>query len=120
MPFAEQEVAQHIAQAHSLLERWTSSLWGHPIQLVDPAPAQHVDQGTEPLPTVPEQSGEDTPGSQAEPVLFDGARFAELDRGRTAHGAEDLGSRQRAQSHRRRRLQAALASSSSSERDSPS
>ena len=121
MPFAEQEVAQHLARAHSLLERWTTSLWGHPIQLVDSAPTEHEEQGTELLPTLPEPSGEITPASQAETIPFDDAHFADMDRGRPLHGAEHRHrkDRQRAPSHRRRRLHAAMASTNSSEGDSP-
>ncbi|OLP85735.1 hypothetical protein AK812_SmicGene33236 [Symbiodinium microadriaticum] len=74
MPFAEQEIAQHIAEAHVLLEQWTTALWGQPIQLVDSADTESGMQDeqldTALPPTLPEQSGEGTPLSQAETVPF--------------------------------------------------
>ena len=101
MPFAEQELAHFLAEAHAHLAAWTTSIWGHPIQLVaDSSMEQEV------MPTQPEHHGELTPASQAETVLF-----PQPTRGRPP---ETSVRRTRQPSHRRRRLQAALANTSES------
>ena len=115
MPFAEQEMAQHIAEAHVLLEQWTTALWGQPIQLVDSVDTESGMQAeqldTALPPTLPEQSGEGTPLSQAETVPF-AYQEETVARGRPPDRRDDE-SAKRASSHRRRRLHAALANSSS-------
>ena len=137
MPFAEQEVALHLTEAYGLLEQWTVGLWGHPIQLVDSLDSNHEDQQAEPgescpsaavsrpegrppghlasilPPTLPEYSGDETPLSQAETVPVDLGPIEEVHRGRPPWRTKGTNDAPRPASHRRRRLQAALASSSS-------
>ncbi|CAE7619121.1 unnamed protein product [Symbiodinium necroappetens] len=104
MPFAEQELAHFLAEAHAHLAGWTQSLWGHPVRLV-PAPDH---RGCEATQTQLEQSGDVTPMSQADTVICQPV----LPRGRTPTTTMR---RTRAPSHRRRRLQAALADTSESD-----
>ena len=120
MPFAEQEMALHLNEAYGLLEQWTVGLWGHPIQLVDSLESNRDDQQARPegpggsCPgTLPEYSGDETPLSQAETVPVELGPTNEEHRGRSPSRGTRPRRAKRPASHRRRRLQAALASTSS-------
>ena len=112
LPFMEQELATIVSEAYANLESWTTAIWGQPIQLVD----TQEEVAGEISPTQMEASlvddavsGGATPMSQADTVAFQQETngVAPMPMGRH---------RERQPSHRRRRLQAALANSS----DAPS
>ena len=105
LPFLEQELAEIVSQAYANLYMWTTALWGHPIQLVDSAENEEIQQAE----TLLETEGEVSHGSQAETVMV-----PPYNRGRDPTPATTK-PRERQPSHRRRRLHAALANSSNSE-----
>ena len=113
LPFLEQELAVIVSEAYANLEVWTSAIWGHSIQLVD-SQSGEAGQVGETSPTQLEASlmeegtnGGTTPASQAETVMMP----LERERGRPP-GTTRQRLQERQPSHRRRRLQAALANSS--------
>ena len=95
-----------VSEAHANLESWTTAIWGHPIQLVDSQEAGPAEPDT----TQIEMSGEATPDSQADTVMVQ----QPVERRRPPTG-DLLTERVRQPPHRRRRLHAVLADSSSDE-----
>ena len=105
LPFLEQELAVLVSEAYANLYTWTTAIWGHPIQLVESLEDEEVQQAE----TLLEAEGDATPASQAETVMM-----PVYNRGRDPTMATRT-PRERQPSHRRRRLQAALANTSESE-----
>ena len=108
IPFVEQEIATRLNEAHAHLEQWTTTLWNHPIQLVE--------------------SGEDDALSAADTLLLDTAVEASVEHSDQHNipqtgGDDTLGEvfpveergLTRGTSHRRRRLAAALADTDESD-----
>ncbi|CAE7913948.1 unnamed protein product [Symbiodinium necroappetens] len=91
--------------AYANLYTWTTAIWGHPIQLVDSPENEEIQQAE----TLMEMEGDATPASQAETVMVPA-----YNRGSDPALATRV-PRERQPSHRRRRLQAALANTSGSE-----
>ena len=106
LPFAEHEVAAQLAEAHAHLEQWTQALWGHSIQLVDSHENMEASREDMFATQMETNTGEEPSVSQMETVPFHAMSPEEAPRRRML---------ERASSHRRRRLQAALEGTSESE-----
>ena len=93
LPFLEQEIATTIAEAHSLLFSWTTSLWGAPIVLVNNS---HVGE---------------SPNSMAETVPWQPLLHADDQGGTFSDPSDDTQQQEETeslQSHRRCRMHAVM------------
>ena len=118
VPFVEQEVAVQLNEALSHLVQWTPALWGHPIQLVESL-EEDAFSAAETVPVeMPALNAENamvTSGVELGETLPDAPSLPEVDEQAEQGEGFPVPITKGASSHRRRRLAAALASTSDSE-----
>ncbi|CAE7439925.1 unnamed protein product [Symbiodinium sp. CCMP2592] len=101
LPFLVQAEAALVAEAHGLLFSWTTSIWGHPIYLVDGGTENNESPDTATMPGGAPQGPTEETGSPSDAPT-------QIFRSRSPRPRERPMPLARASSHRRRRMHAAF------------